>query len=226
MSLIADYHLACPALPLVPVAEAVPEMSLSLDIGQPNQGGLPPFFVRATGDAPDALEAAFTASAFVAEWTRFGVTEGTYEYKLIPTTGMVEQLDDVVADPDRLEALTRNRSIVRRILVTASGWEQTRWFADRAAFDEYREFWADNGVTLAVDRLVHPSDQKRSEDPLTAPQREALRVAHDRGYFEIPRRTSLAEIAEELDISAPSLSERLRRANGRLADAYLSKGDD
>lgn len=226
MALIAEYHLPCEGLPLVPVAEAVPRMTLQVSVGQPNQGGLPPFFVQATGETPGLLEDAFDNAAFVSEWARFDVTEATYQYQIIPTTGMVEQLEGVVSDPARLKALTTNRSIVKQIQVTPSGWLQKRWFADRDAFNEYRDFWRGNDIQISVERLFKPDAGPRSQDPLTESQRAAISTAYEMGYFDIPRRASLEDVAGELDISAASLSERLRRAHGRLVESYLSSDDD
>ncbi|WP_081655489.1 helix-turn-helix domain-containing protein [Halopiger goleimassiliensis] len=42
------------------------------------------------------------------------------------------------------------------------------------------------------------------------------------GYFEIPRATSLNEVSHKLDSFAPALSERLRRAQTRLVEAFIS----
>ena len=51
---------------------------------------------------------------------------------------------------------------------------------------------------------------------LTEKQRETIAVAFERGYFEIPRRVSLEDLAEELDVTHQALSERLRRAEQAL----------
>lgn len=55
---------------------------------------------------------------------------------------------------------------------------------------------------------------------LTPAQEEALRVAHDVGYFSVPRETTAADAAAELGISKSAFLERLRRGQrsvfGRL----------
>ncbi|WP_227377759.1 helix-turn-helix domain-containing protein [Haladaptatus halobius] len=45
---------------------------------------------------------------------------------------------------------------------------------------------------------------------LTDTQRETLLSAVDYGYFEIPRESSLAELATQLGISQNAASERIR----------------
>lgn len=56
---------------------------------------------------------------------------------------------------------------------------------------------------------------------LTDRQEEALRTAAQEGYYEVPRRTSLRELAKKLDLSASSVSELLRRAEGEIIQAYF-----
>ena len=56
---------------------------------------------------------------------------------------------------------------------------------------------------------------------VTDPQREALKLAYEYGYFNTPREATLAEIAEELGISQQALGSRLRRANRRLIEREI-----
>ncbi|MFD1513587.1 helix-turn-helix domain-containing protein [Halomarina rubra] len=80
-----------------------------------------------------------------------------------------------------------------------------------------RERLADSVETLARFDVEAELAQigGRSGSPvgdLTDKQRETVATAYERGYFEIPRRVSLEELAEELDVTHQALSERLRRA--------------
>lgn len=61
----------------------------------------------------------------------------------------------------------------------------------------------------------------RGEFGLTAERYEVLTAAAERGYFDVPRRLTMTELAEELDISQQALSERLRRGHGTLIDSAL-----
>lgn len=49
---------------------------------------------------------------------------------------------------------------------------------------------------------------------LTADERETLRVALEKGYFEVPRETTLVKVADELDRSDVEVSQQLRRGMG------------
>ena len=73
-----------------------------------------------------------------------------------------------------------------------------------------------NNITPDVTAIRKVSRDDLTEAALTDEQYEALEVAVEYGYFEIPRRTTLMELSEHLGISHQSLSERLRRAQGAL----------
>lgn len=224
MGLIAEYHVSYRHLPLVDVASAVPEMTLRLEVGQPNQAGPPPFIVRATGDAFESVERAFEKSEFVWEYSLINRQSALRQYKLLPAASMEEQLGETVEQPAKLRALASNKSIIEKITITPDGWIQKRWFADREEFTAYCEFWRENGESFSLQRLTDSTmDDEHSAPSMTDRQREALFTAYEMGYFEIPRTTNLTDVATTLDISAPSLSERLRRAHAHLIESFASE---
>ena len=71
-----------------------------------------------------------------------------------------------------------------------------------------------------------------STTPLNAPtnilsskQTEALRNAYLSGYYEIPRRKSVTEIAIQTGIARVTFQERLRRAENRIIKKYISEAE-
>lgn len=66
-------------------------------------------------------------------------------------------------------------------------------------------------ATGAVGRVVDLSNK----------QLQALRTAHKMGYFEVPRETTAAEAAAELDIGKTAFLERLHRGQRRLVEQIL-----
>jgi len=56
---------------------------------------------------------------------------------------------------------------------------------------------------------------------LSPRQRETLNIAHDRGYYEIPRETTTTEIAEAVGIERRTAEEHLRRAENKLIAALI-----
>lgn len=57
---------------------------------------------------------------------------------------------------------------------------------------------------------------------LTPRQLEVLLFAYKKGYFDTPRKTSLAEMAEIMGIRATSLRDIIRRAIKKIVKKYLS----
>lgn len=91
----------------------------------------------------------------------------------------------------------------------------------QAAIAVFRDYCDENDIAISITGVhaLLPIQGKGYE--LTETQREALILAYERGYYDTPRVSSLAELAEELDITQQSLSSRLRRGYRRLIGATL-----
>ncbi len=57
---------------------------------------------------------------------------------------------------------------------------------------------------------------------LSESQAEALAAALEAGYYEIPRETTTAEVAAELDIARRTFEEHLRRAENKLVESMIA----
>lgn len=106
---------------------------------------------------------------------------------------------------------------------TADGWTMTLQFADGDALARFYETCRQRGVAFELDGLT----ESRFGDPedefgLTPLQSETLAAAFEAGYFDVPRKTTLAELAERLGVSEQAVSERLRRGLGRFIAEMLS----
>jgi predicted DNA binding protein len=95
------------------------------------------------------------------------------------------------------------------------------------AFHDFREaIEAEIDGTTGVD-FVRVGDtavdtgEDVGEEALTPEQDSAIRAAVERGYYETPREVETYELAEELDVPGSTLSYRLRRAESKLATAYV-----
>lgn len=62
----------------------------------------------------------------------------------------------------------------------------------------------------------------RQVHELTTRQREVLLTAYECGYYEVPREATYADIAAELDCSASSVGQTLRRIESRLVTVTVS----
>lgn len=216
MGLVVEYDIECEALPLVGVAAAAPETAFFLEL-QFNHGPRPIFIVTERGDEQETVETALTDAYDVDKWTLIGEAGDTRRYQAHPSLSLTDQLGEPIDDLAGLEALAREDAHINRIEVQPTGWTQEGWFADEETFHEFRSFWQQH-VDFHLRRLTRLEAPAPPGDGLTDRQREALRTAYDMGYFDIPRRTSLEELASKLDISASSVSERLRRAQTQLIE--------
>jgi len=104
----------------------------------------------------------------------------------------------------------------------SNGWILEVQFEDHDALYALNEYASRHGIQLDVIRLDHTAKTyDRRDYGLTEPQREALLAAYVNGYYDDPRRISLEELTEYLDISPTAASGRLRRASARLVEEVL-----
>ena len=70
-------------------------------------------------------------------------------------------------------------------------------------------------------RIISLRDPEK-EDILTERQEEILRTAYEMGYFEYPKKVSIKELAERLNMSISTLSETLRKSEKKVLEYYFS----
>jgi predicted DNA binding protein len=102
-------------------------------------------------------------------------------------------------------------------------------FPASAAISEFNRVFTEryDGVDLLARReQAADSDTAETGPSLTDRQREALAVAHERGFYDWPRRNTGEEIATSLDITAPTFLEHLRRAESKIVDSVLERRVD
>ncbi|MFC6724970.1 bacterio-opsin activator domain-containing protein [Halobium palmae] len=102
-----------------------------------------------------------------------------------------------------------------------------RWFLrvlfpDREALSATHDFCTENDLTFTI-RNIHDLQGSvgRGEFGLTREQYEALVRAAERGYFDVPRETTMSDLAAEMGVSQQALSERLRRGHKALINSAL-----
>lgn len=94
----------------------------------------------------------------------------------------------------------------------------------RAELGDLREYCRGTGIDFRLVRLFTMTEPKTGQYDLSEKQQEVLVVALEMGYFEIPRGSTLDEIASRLGISSNSASERLRRAQTNLLSNTVTIG--
>lgn len=127
---------------------------------------------------------------------------------------------------DRIDTLIYAYTHIGAAITGAEGqsneWVLRMRFDDRGKLDEFSEYLNDEGVAYDLRRLyeiTHP--RSGSEFGLTRKQTEALTIAWEMGFYELPRKVTMEEVADEVGIAPQSLSDRLRRAENTLIENTL-----
>jgi predicted DNA binding protein len=74
-------------------------------------------------------------------------------------------------------------------------------------------------ISYSVERIQQDTE---SDTLLTDRQQFLVREAIERGYYDSPRRITLVELAEKVDIAKSTCSEMLHRAEGQVLKRFLN----
>lgn len=74
------------------------------------------------------------------------------------------------------------------------------------------------GIPFTVNEL---RQQIEAEQLLTDRQLQLLRAAADHGYYDTPRRCSLTDLSDELDLAKSTCSETLHRAEEKIVKEFV-----
>jgi predicted DNA binding protein len=91
--------------------------------------------------------------------------------------------------------------------------------ASQEDFEAFGDRLDASGLRYELLSAVH--HEETDGGPLTDRQLECLTVAWRMGYFEVPRDSSLAEVADRLDVDTSTVSETLRRGTARVLERFF-----
>jgi hypothetical protein len=91
----------------------------------------------------------------------------------------------------------------------------------QAAISQSVTEYSNTGMRLLLHKLIDYRGPNHALDILTDRQREVIHAAYARGYFEVPRRVSLTDLAAELGLDPSTVSEHLHRAEHNLLTQLL-----
>lgn len=107
---------------------------------------------------------------------------------------------------------------------TNERWKMRTLFPDRDSFSRTYDHCTSLDLTINIDRIYPLTDFPHGQFGLTKEQYAVLALASQRGYFSVPRTSSMADLADELGITQQAVSERLRRAHDTLIRSALAVG--
>ena len=162
----------------------------------------------------EAVEAAFAADPTVESVSCLSELDDECLYQM-EWVGHIDLL---------VQMLTNGKATVLDAYGQADHWKLRVLYPDRDHLSRTHAFASEHGLTFDVVAVRELEDEPAGRHGLTEKQYEALALAAERGYFDVPKKTTLTEIAAELDLSHQAFSERLRRAMARLTEDALLVG--
>lgn len=119
-----------------------------------------------------------------------------------------------------METLRDTHAHVLEAAGTADSWDFRLRFASHEELSAFNVALTGNNTPVTLRHLyTHPRFDDQST--LSDVQRETLLTAYHQGYFSVPRRTTLTELAETEGISDSALSQRIRRGMDGLIEQTL-----
>ena len=211
MSFIAEFSVEIP--PLSQASTVVPEMQIAgedivLEDNRPRK-----FVFTAHGTQFDEFEAALEADPTVAEYTVLTkLAEVGYYIVTYDASATTQGTYHVAVEQDIAYVNVR--------LQDGTYFVRAR-VPDRTALATLRGYCRENEIPFHLERIYQEETSTADPHPLTDAQREAMKLAYERGYFDSPRETSLEVIAADLGISRQAVADRLRRGHRRLIEATI-----
>src|SRR5699024_5618660 len=113
---------------------------------------------------------------------------------------------------DLLGSLATHEILVERGVAVDDTWVFHLRSADRTVLSAFRTDCSEKAIPVEIRRIVDNSGSFETDRfDLTTKQHAALTAALEAGYFDVPRETTLTELAEGMGISRQAFSRRLNR---------------
>jgi predicted DNA binding protein len=106
-----------------------------------------------------------------------------------------------------------------------NGWVKIAYLGDTQAIKKLLKMAEDSQVPYKVSSIQDAS--LSSESPLnllTEMQRQVIIAAFENGYYDLPKKTGVKELAEKLGISGPTFVIHRRKAERRILEDLIRKG--
>lgn len=212
MIVVAEFTFEADAFLLGRIVRGEPDVSVELERVVPTDARVMPY-LWGHGKGLDRFAAALRAHQHVQSVTTVDCLEDRALYR-IDWESDTRQLITGIADLDAtiMEAYSDDR------------WTFRIRFENRSGLAEFRQYCTDRGVDYRLERVSQLDDLRWPDriHGLTEPQYEVLVLALERGYFEVPRRSTLTDLADELDITVQAVSERVRRGTNVVFESVLA----
>jgi predicted DNA binding protein len=216
MATIIEFELPADEFALHETLTACPDAVFEVErVVATNTDQITPY-VWVQADEFDELERAFEADPTVEAATVLSETDEDRSYRM-EWTGPIDLI---------VHILTEQEGTITHADGHSDSWRLTVLFPDRAALSRALSYVTENGISVDVRAMYEMEGARRAQFDLTSGQYEVLVAAFEAGYFEVPRRLSLGDLADQEGVSHQAISERLRRGTNSLVEHTLITGEE
>lgn len=197
------------------VLDTLPSIRLEVErvIKSGEHAVMPLLWVR--GDDVDSVEEAFHEDETVRDVTLLA----EFEQESLFRVEWVERIRLLV------QMITNSEATILDAHGRADRWQLRVLYPNHEMLSTSHEFCDEHGLTFDIESIRELDAAPAGRYGLTEEQYQALVLAAERGYFQVPRAVSLETIAAEIELSHQALSERLRRGTEALVEDTLLVGD-
>jgi predicted DNA binding protein len=164
----------------------------------------------------DEFEEALEDDPSVREYTTLSTFEDEVLYRMI----WISEVDLA------LQMLANSNATIMDAYGYNRRWQLRLLYPNQDSLSKTTEYIGEHDLTFDVLTIREVEGEPIGRFGLTKSQYEALTVAQENGFYEVPREIKLQELAEHLDISHQALSERLRRGVNALITEALIPGEN
>jgi len=204
MTTIVDLTVPGEALPLGGLLESEDDVRIEVERVVPLGDRDLPFFWVSDGSV-EHIESVMTEQSEVDGYQRLTSADDQHLYEV----HWSRDVDGIVA------AVEANDGVILSGTGVHGRWQLRVRFPDHDHLKAFNRECREQGIRFDVNGVYNPR-VPTARDRLTPKQWETMAVAHEIGYFEVPRRATLEDLADHFDVSEQAVSQRIRRALNTL----------
>ncbi|MDQ2051314.1 helix-turn-helix domain-containing protein [Natronolimnohabitans sp. A-GB9] len=212
MSVIATVSVPAAAFPLGSSLEIDQDVTLTVETTVPTGDAVIPYF-WAPATAADSLLESLESNDTVSS---VSIVDEVADHVLVKVT-WADRVGSI------LESIRERDAIVMNAVGSTTQWTLRLRFPSADDLSAFYTSCLERDISIELVQLHETVDPGRNDRfGLTGPQRELLAAAYEAGYFDVPRRVTLVELGDRLDISDSAVSQRLRRGLAALIDSTIA----
>ena len=211
--IVAELHIDHERLTLRPTLRAVANAEIVPEYRAAVEGSRSLLFVAVSAECYDELERALEEDPTVASPVLVDRFVDQRVYRVEVTEQSISVAGELASAGGRITDATG----------TSTGWILQTRLPSRESLVTFNGDCKRRDVSVRVRHLRIAREDSSCHLGLTAKQQELLTIAHEEGYFDVPRRISQDELADRLGVSKSAVSQRLRRAMSELCNTTFDR---